>query len=404
MYKKLIAMTTVMAMSFSANAQWYSSEGTAEIIENDINKSRDKAISNALLTVIRSAGTSAESVQVVKSGVLQVDKLSIRSNGEIHDMRVTDEVISGGYIKVTVQADIYPFSTCPQEKYSKSLFVGPFNLATRSDAQLGAIYHADEAITQHLFNQLKRDSNKIDPRQLMTQPIAFANDTNNDIELQTLQVSRDIANKYNVQYLLFGTVKDMSDFYETTSNLLTKSTQHKRNFQMDIYLVDAINKITLLKKKYVAVTDWPYSLTHQFDTNSNTFWSTDYGQVIEQNLNNVVSDVRQALYCQPTMATIIAQFNDQLVMNIGHRNGVKKGDQFQLIRSQSVLHQSSLLQGPIFVPADIILTVVSVQSDRAILETDDPMDMSNIQIRDMLTPVDEYTLIRLGKKSNSSVK
>lgn len=397
-------MTTVMAMSFSANAQWYSSEGTAEIIENDINKSRDKAISNALLTVIRSAGTSAESVQVVKSGVLQVDKLSIRSNGEIHDMRVTDEVISGGYIKVTVQADIYPFSTCPQEKYSKSLFVGPFNLATRSDAQLGAIYHADEAITQHLFNQLKRDSNKIDTRQLMTQPIAFANDTNNDIELQTLQVSRDIANKYNVQYLLFGTVKDMSDFYETTSNLLTKSTQHKRNFQMDIYLVDAINKITLLKKKYVAVTDWPYSLTHQFDTNSNTFWSTDYGQVIEQNLNNVVSDVRQALYCQPTMATIIAQFNDQLVMNIGHRNGVKKGDQFQLIRSQSVLHQSSLLQGPIFVPADIILTVVSVQSDRAILETDDPMDMSNIQIRDMLTPVDEYTLIRLGKKSNSSVK
>ena len=391
-------MTTVMAMSFSANAQWYSSEGTAEIIANDINKSRDKAISNALLTVIRSAGTSAESVQVVKSGVLEVDKLSIRSNGEIHDMRVTNEVISGGFIKVTVQADVYPFSTCPQEKYSKSLFVGPFNLATRSEAQLGALYHTDEAISQNLFNQLKRDSNKIDPRHLMTQPIAFTNDTNNDIELQTLQVSRDIANKYDVQYLLFGTVKDMSDFYETTSNLLTETTQHKRNFQMDIYLVDAINKITILKKKYVAVTDWPYSLTHQFDTNSHTFWSTNYGRVIEQNLNNVVSDVRQALYCQPTMATIIAQFNDQLVMNIGHRNGVKKGDQFQLIRSQSVLHQSSLLQGPIFVPADILLTVVSVQSDRAILETDDPVDMSNIQIRDMLTPVDEYTLIRLGKK------
>lgn len=396
-YQYLIVITTVMTMSFNVNAQWYSSEGVAEIIENDINQSRNNAISNALLTVIRSAGTSAESVQVVKSGVLEVDKLSLKSNGEIHDMRVINESILNGFIKVTIQADIYPFSTCPQEKYSKSIFVGPFNLATREHAQLGAIYNSDEVIPQRLFKQLKYKPNKLDPRHVMPQSIAFSDDTYNNIELQTLQVARDIANKYDVQYLLFGTIQDMSDFYETTTGLLADTTVHKRHFQMDVYLVDAINQITILQKKYSDLSEWPYSITHQFDLNSNTFWGTDYGLIIDQNIDKVVSDVRQALYCQPTMATIIAQFNDQLVMNIGHRNGVKKGDQFQLIRSQFVSHQSSLLQGPIFVPADVLLTVVSVQSDRAILKVDDPMNMNNIQIRDMLTPVDEYTLIRLAK-------
>lgn len=398
-YKKLLTITAAIAISFSSNAQWYSSEGIAEVIENDISQSRNKAISNALLTVIRSAGTSAESVQVVKSGVLEIDKLSLRSNGEIHDMRVVNETISNGFIKVTVQADIYPFSACPQEKYSKSIFVGPFDLETRSDAQLGAVYNTDQVIAERLFNQLKHNSNKIDPRHLMTQPIAFTDDSNDNIELQTLQVARDIANKYDVQYILFGAIKDMSDFYETTNNLLTETTIHKRNFQMNVYLVDAINKITIQQKNYAAITEWPYSLTQRFDPESNTFWATDYGRAIEQNLSRAISDVRQALYCQPTMATIIAQFNDQLVMNIGHRNGVKKGDRFQLIRSQSVSHQSSLLSGPIFVPADVLLTVVSVQSDRAVLKPEDPADMNNVQIRDMLTPVDEHTLIRLGKKS-----
>lgn len=386
-----------LAMSFNVNAQWYSSEGTAPIIANDINKSRNNAISNALLTVLRSAGTSAESEQVVKSGVLEVDSLSLRSNGEIHDMRVVDEKILNAFIKVTIQADIYPFSTCPQEKYSKSIFVGPFNLETKEHTQLGGLYDSDVVISQRLFNQLKHKPNKLDPRHVMTQAIAFSDDTYNNIELQTLQVARDIATKYDVQYLLFGTIKDMSDYYETTSNILIDTTLHKRYFEMDVYLVDAINKITILQKKYSAQSEWPYTLTHQFDLNSNTFWGTDYGVVIDQNINLIVSDVRQALYCQPTMATIIAEFNEQLVMNIGHRNGVKKGDQFQLIRSQSIPEQSRLLQGPIFVPADVILTVVSVQSDRSILKTNDPTDMSNIQIRDMLTPVDEYTLRRLSK-------
>lgn len=41
--------------------------------------------------------------------------------------------------------------------------------------------------------------------------------------------------------------------------------------------------------------------------------------------------------------------------------------------------------------------MVSVQSDRAILETTDPTDMNNIQIRDMLTPVDRETLNRLAR-------
>lgn len=398
-----ILISTLLTISLNAQAQWFTSKGSAKIISGNISASRDDAISKALLSVVHKAGTSVESIQVVKSGVLESDELTARTHGEIHDMHLLDEIISEGNIHVTIEADLYPFSTCPQEKYAKTIFIGPFHLQTRKQAQLGGIYHSDEAIAQRLFYHLKRNSIKLDPRYVMTQQIAFTRDTHHNIELQMLEVARQIASKYDVQYLLFGTIEDMSDYYETEKSLLFDKTTHKRNFQMNIYLVDGINKVTIFQKNYAATSEWPYAMTLKFDVKSNDFWQSDYGQIIDKSIDQVVKDVQQALYCQPTMATIIAQYNDKVIMNIGHTNGVKKGDQFQLIRSQYVSQQNSTLQGPIFIPDDILLTVVSLQSDRAILKTENPEDMNNIQIRDMLTPVNKYTLKRLANKNNTYI-
>ena len=396
-YQYILLISSLTTLPFSTQAEWFEGEGKAVIISNDINTTRDNAISNALLSVVHRAGASVESIQMVKSGELKVDELTVSSNGEIHNMKLISESISDGFMHVKIKADVYPFSSCPQEKYSKTLFVGPFHLETRKHAQLGGIYHSDEAVAQRLFYKLKGESTKLDPRYVMTQQIAFTKDTHHNIELQILEVARQIASKHDVQYLLFGTIEDMSDYYETTDYLLYEETLHKRHFQMNIYLVDGINQVTIFQKNYASESEWPYSMTLKFDVKSTDFWLSDYGKIIDDKIGEVVTDVTQALYCQPTMSTIIAQYSNKVIMNIGHRNGVKKGDQFQLIRSQFVSHQTSLLQGPIFIPDDILLTVVSVQSDRAILETTDPTDMNNIQIRDMLTPVDRETLNRLAR-------
>jgi len=401
-YQQALLVSILFAFAVNAQAQWFASEGKAEIIPGKIDESRDNAVSNALLSVIHKEGTSIESIQVVKSGVLSVNELTTRTNGEIHDMRLIDEQIINGMIYVSIEADLYPFSVCPQEKFAKTVFVGPFHLQARKQAQLGGIYHTDEAISQRLFNRLKSHSVKLDPRYGMTQQIAFTSDDRHNFELQILDVARQISHKHDVQYLLFGTIEDMSDYYENTTSLLFDTTVHKRNFQMNIYLVDAINKVTIFQKNYASTTEWPYAMTLKFDVKSDVFWQTDYGKVIDENIEQAIKDVQQAVYCQPTMATIIAQYNDQVIMNIGHSNGVKKGDQFQLIRSQYVPQQTGSLQGPIFVPDDILLTVVSLQSDRAILKPQDPTAMNNIQIRDMLTPVDEYTLKRLAKAEQTN--
>jgi len=400
-YLFIINLLILLTIPSSLQAQWYTAEGVANIIPGDVNQSRDNAVSNALLSIVHKAGTSVESLQVIRSGVLESEELTAKTHGEIHDMRLLDEKILDGKITVSIEADLYPFSVCPQEKYSKTIFVGPFHLKTRKQAQLGGIYHSDEAVAQRLFYHLKRNSAKLDPRYVMTQQIAFTRDNLHNIELQILEVARDIATNHDVQYLLFGTIEDMSDYYETSTNLLFESTEHKRNFQMNIYLVDGINKSTVFQKNYTAVSNWPYEMTLRFDVKSKVFWETDYGKIIDENIDQAVRDVQQALYCQPTMATIIARYDKQVIMNIGHNNGVKKGDQFQLIRSQYVSQQNSTLQGPIFIPDDILLTVTSLQSDRAILTTTEPTDMNNIQIRDMLTPATDYTIQRLASKNST---
>mgnify|MGYP003630722722 CR=1 FL=1 len=389
-FQQLLIICTLLLFSIHAQAKWYSGEGSANLIEGDIEKSRQQAISNALLAIVHQAGTSVESIQLVKSGVLERDELIVKTNGEIHDMRLVSENVINGVMVVSIKVDLYPFASCPQEKFSKTVFVGPFHLQTRQQAQLGGIYHSDEAVAQRLFYQLKDKPTKLDPRYVMTEQIAFTQGDRHNIELQILDVARQIASKHNVQYLLFGTIEDMSDYYETSmglKGLLFDETVHKRNFQMNIYLVDGINKVTIFQKNYADTSEWPYVMTLKFDVKSNVFWKTEYGKIIDENITQAVKDVQNALYCQPTMATIVAQYSDKVIMNIGHRNGVEKGDQFQLIRSQYVEQQDSSISGPIFIPDDILLTVVSLQSDRAILKTSDPMDMNNIQIRDMLTPV-----------------
>lgn len=397
-WQQILLIASLLVASCAAQAKWLASEGKSIIIQGNISQARDKAVTDALLSIMHKSGTSVESVQVVKSGVLATDQLTIRTNGEVHDMRLLNEEINKGYIMVSIKADIYPFRRCPKEKYAKTLLVGPFQLQIREQAQLGGIYHSDEALTQRLFYHLKRHSRKLDPRHVLIQPIAFPNDQQYNIEQQFLEVARQISSQYDVQYQLFGTIEDMSSFDESSNNLLFPSSIKKRHFQMNIYLIDGINRQTVFQKNYAYSSDWPFDMTQKFNVNSNEFWATDYGKIIDQAILKAGNDIEQAVYCQPTMATIIALHNNGVVINIGFRNGLKKGDQFQLIRSQFTSHQSSQLQGPIFTPDNVMFSVVSVQSDRAILKPQRGSDMGNVQIRDMLTPVDEYFLQQLEQE------
>lgn len=374
--------------SISAHGTWFEGEGQALIVDGQIHEARQLAIRDALLSLMYQGGASVNALQIVKQGILEKDTLLIRSNGEVHDMHLLKESIQDQYLKVTVSADIYPLGNCVHDTYAKTLFVGPFELQKREHAQLGGIYRAPEEVSRRLFYRFKEHSQEIDARHLMTRRIAFNDRYSNDIERQILTIARDISNKYDVQYILFGSINDMSSYNETKTDLLLfSSTVKQRNYQVRLYVIDGINEVTVLRKNYSGHREWPFDVTMKLDVTGETFWSSDYGKMVDAYIDQAVSDVQEALYCRPSLATVVSVYDDKLVINLGQVNGIARGDKFKLIQQRFINEQASNIADGIFNPSDTEFTVIALQSDRAILKTDSVSGMANVQIRDLLLPL-----------------
>ncbi|WP_432460430.1 flagellar assembly protein T N-terminal domain-containing protein [Agarivorans sp. QJM3NY_25] len=369
---------------------WLEGEGQARIIDGQVDTARQQAIQAALITLMYRGGASVKSLQVVKSGVLETDELTVRTNGEVYDMKLLVETIKEDQIMVKVTADIFPLNSCEKDSYAKTLFVGPFQLQKREHAQLGGIYRTPEEVSRRVFHRFKQNSKRVDARHLMTQQIALDGRYSHDLESQMLTFARSLSEKFDVQYILFGQIVDMSSYNETSTNLLGISdTVKQRNFQMKLFVIDGINGETVLRKNYGSNREWPFDVTMKFDVTGETFWSSDYGKLIDSYIDQSVQDVEDSLYCRQSLAKVVGIYNGQVVINIGRVNGVRKGDKFELVRQQYLMHLDGGLKGPIFNADNTQLTVVSVQSDRAVLSTQRYSEMANIQIRDVLVAVNQ---------------
>lgn len=381
---------TVMAEQ--AVAQWYNGSGQAEIVDGNVSDARKQAIQDALLSIMYQGGASVKAIEVVNQGVLEKHKLSVRTHGEVHDMRLMKEQILDQTLYVSVRADISS-NQCAPDNYAKTLFIGPFQLQKREHGQLGAIYRVPEELTRRLFYRFKENSQYIDVRHLRTRQIAFEESYDHDIERQMLSVANDISNQYDVQYVLFGKISDMSSFNETETELLVFDKEVKRrNYQVRLYVIDGIKGVTVFRKNYSGRAEWPFDVTMKLDVTGNIFWASDYGKLIDNLIEESVVDIQKTLGCEQSIATVQNIYNNKIMINLGQINGISRGDTFKLIRQQYIYEQQNNHMQEIFNPSDVEFSVIHVQSDRSILTTDNITGMENIQIRDRLVSSDEDIL------------
>ena len=106
----------------------------------------------------------------------------------------------------------------------------------------------------------------------------------------------------------------------------------RRNFTIQVYLYDAIRDDMVLKKNYHGEGDWKYADNQAVDTNNSLFWRTDYGRNMLHTISSAVTDINDVLSCQQSFPQIIDNTNGQLVINIGKKQGVKVGDEFEFTR------------------------------------------------------------------------
>ena len=84
-----------MWLALPVHAQWFTTVGSAPIIDGDVDQAREQATQEALRQAMLQAGASVSSIQNLSNGALTRDQFQIRSNSEVRPYNLLAEEESG---------------------------------------------------------------------------------------------------------------------------------------------------------------------------------------------------------------------------------------------------------------------------------------------------------------------
>ncbi len=377
----LVFITTFYSSSLFA--QWYEAQGHAVIKQGNKQTARQQAMQQALKKALLVAGASVSSVQQVVNGLLTEDQLSVRASGEVDSVEIISENYQDNEVTVTIRADIFPQEAqCSSASYKKTVLLTRSYLRHRQQANIGSIYAIDKVLVEHLANTLSEQSQFVSYQTALNQRLPFSK-----LQLSTnheplKQLAMSLATISDSQFVLFSEINDVSFGRDVQNSWqFWQEDQFERQFNVSFYLFNGENGELAFSKQYQGKALWPFSKRENIDVNSATFWQTDYGQMIENLLNQTVMDLDEQLACQTTRGKIVQVNGNEIMINLGAKHGVKIGDRFSLLHWHNfTADNGKTYAGYNISPYEVEITQVTAES--AIAHSIDDGLLGNIQIND----------------------
>lgn len=371
----LLIMTTLL--SPFANAQWYETQGHAYVANDNQQIARSKAIENALKKALLVAGASVSSVQKVVNGLLTQDEINIRASGSINSLELVEETYTDDIVSVTIRADIFPQQKqCFSSDYRKSLLITKSHIKMREQANIGGIYQLDSSIMKRLSRNINRDGLYLNTKLLLNNNAEFPH-YNNTLQAEKIKtITMSLADMTDSQFILFSEIEDIS-FANSENNSWSfwQENEYDRYFKLGVYIYNGTNGELVFDKSYSRSAPWTFTKRAQVDVNSNAFWSSTYGQIINQTLSDLIIDIDDNMMCQPTRGAIVKVSGNEININLGGRHGVKKGDEFSLLHLKNFTTDSGkLYSGYNLSPFKVKVIDVSRDSARAITVNNEVLD------------------------------
>ncbi|MDO6426423.1 flagellar assembly protein T N-terminal domain-containing protein [Thalassotalea sp. 1_MG-2023] len=366
-------------------AQWYESQGHAYVIQGDSIEARKKAIENALKKALLVAGASVSSVQQVVNGLLTQNEINIRATGNINAFEIIDETHEDKTITVTIRADIIPQTRqCFSADYRKSMLITKSHLVHREQANIGGIYSLDSAIMKRLSDQIKQNGTYLSPQLSVKSSSAFSR-YNNSLQLDKIKaVSMSLANITDSQYVMYSEIEDVSFATQAENSwAFWQEDIFERFFQLTVHIYNGANGERLFEKTYRNAAPWTFNKREQVDPHSQVFWQSRYGQIIDQALNQVSTDIDDNMMCQPTRGKIVQVNADQVRFNLGKQHGVQIGDEFSLLHLKNFTTDSGHSYAG-FNVSPFNVKVIRVSQSSAVAQTTDGALIDSIQINDLV--------------------
>ncbi len=372
-------------LSFSSFAQLYETQGQASIENNNIEVARTQAMENALKKALLVAGASVSSVQQVVNGLMTQDEISIRASGSVNAIELIDEIHAGNIITVTIRADIFPQEKqCFSADFRKTLLMTRSKLLHREQANIGHIYAIDQSTINTLSNKLKINSRFISAKLFNKTNTEFSR-LNQSMNLEGIKgLSRSLADRTDSHYILYSEILDVSFSQAATNNWqFWQSDIFNRQFAIALYIYNGTNGELTFEKQYQDSAPWNFDKRQEVDVNSQTFWQSEYGKMVDTTLNALVKDIDENIMCEPTQAKIVQIAGNKVTFNLGKNHGVKVGDEFTLLHKSNFTSDAGISYAGFKVSSYTVkVSSVSMQSARAI--TPDRELLGNIQINDLV--------------------
>lgn len=383
MITKFLFFMTLLC-SFSANCQWLESQGQAVIRNNDNQAARSQATQSALKKALLIAGASVSSIQQVVNGLLTQNELNIRASGSVQALELVDETYHDDMVTVTIRADILAQERlCFSAYYRKGLLLTKSNLLHREQANIGNLYGLDTKLILNLSQQLIENSRFTDVKLALKHKTNFSQYNQGVYNSALKPLSMSLASMTNSQYIFYSEIEDISfDSKVQNSWQFWQEDVFDRNFKFNLYVYDGINGEIIFDKKYQGTAPWLFSKRARVDVNSDTFWHSEYGEMVNELLSRMVMDIDDNIMCKPTRGKILNVAGNEILINLGVKQGVKIGDEFSLLHLNNFVN----LQGETYAGFNVSnykvkITQVSQQTAKAI--TLDSTLLGNIQKDDL---------------------
>jgi hypothetical protein len=383
----IVVATVIFTFCFTPNARavWQQGQATVTLVGADLESARVQAIKNAVANAAFQHGSFVSAEDIVLDGLLVSSKSVITTQGNIQRVEIISETLLDDTLSVIVRVEISPLFNCTNDQYARSVLITQFQLLRPKQVSHGGLFDLGKQITKRFERQLSLEPNA--PKVSMIDK-AFTNVRyREEINLREItDKSNYLAREYGQQFIVFGFIRDISLFEQVKEALLSDDVTLRRNFTIQVYVLDAYRHNILFQESYHSEATWEFNDEYNVDTNNSLFWRSDYGRVVLNTVNGAVLEVANLLQCEKSFAQIINNNQQKLTINMGVENGIKLGDKFTLYKKRFIPTPNSM-NTPILQPIPShLLNVIQVNSLTSVLESDDIYGINNADILDLVSP------------------
>lgn len=342
----LVVLT--LGISLPAQAISVEAEGRALVINGDITSARKEAIADARQAASLQAAAYISTTQEIRDGVLEVDDMKIQTFGTVSDVQVLDERIENKMLIVRISAEVMENASCPSPdalNHRKRVALTLFPLSDPGQASAGALGEIQSRLPSLLAQNLQQSS-AIEALDFTRSNLIHNTATAPTNQLPDGALSNALQSSgepLNAQFIISGVIRDMSmrtPVGPSEPNILVdlyndadyKSKRHLRNLALELFIYDGFSGQLLDRKLFTAQGRWTRPREERTGFGTSVFWQQDYGQQVKNLIDDTSHWLDERLRCEALSTRISRTSGDQIWIDAGSTQGVKRGDTLTILR------------------------------------------------------------------------